>query len=235
MTTTATDHDVRLCRCGCGERVTKAGSRYLRGHWAKQQKANRDLELLPGPDDDIDVGEAEPLADEDGPAADDQIPQWVLDGADGPPPGSDEDDRPVRQASQPGHLSAPRAGRQAGKPRTAKVRVTATVRKDVQAKIRFVLLPAANVWKVRDPICGSVFEAQEPDISEALAELVCDSADLLAWFTGPAGGFMKYFKLLMAVQPVAMAVWAHHVAHAEFQFVGGDGQPVQQQPPAFAA
>ena len=43
---------------------------------------------------------------------------------------------------------------------------------------------------------------------------------------------MKYFRLLMAVQPVAVIVWAHHMAHA--QIIPADAQqPPQQQ--AYAA
>jgi len=176
----------------------------------------------------VDAGDAEPEDDPGEPDLD--VPEWLLRGEQ-PPQTADDEELPPDKA--PGHLRSAKAGRNAGKPRT-RVRVTATVRKDVQAKIGFVLYPAGQVWSVRDPFCGGTFLQQVPDISEAMADLVCDSPDLLAWFTGPAGGFMKYFKLIMAVQPVAMAVWAHHIAHGPQPAYPQDAQQPPQMP-AYAA
>jgi len=104
----------------------------------------------------------------------------------------------------------------------------------VHAKIRFVLMPAGRAWASRDPLCGGTFARQEPEISDALAEIVCDSPDLLRWFTGPAGGFMKYFRLLMALEPVALTLWGHHVAHGQVVLAEGEAQQPPQMP-AYAA
>jgi hypothetical protein len=84
-------------------------------------------------------------------------------------------------------------------------------------------------WQVRDSMCGPVFVEQEPQISAALAEIVCDSPDLLNWFTGPAGGYMKYFNLIMALWPVLLVLWMHHIAHAD------EAAPPAPRQPAFAA
>jgi hypothetical protein len=224
---TITDAGPRICACGCGQEVI--GSRaapgqpaWKRGH---KLKAGGKLTPLPGPEDDLDAGEADPDEPEaPGEPGGFDVPDWVSEGSDGPPGPEITADKP------PGRLAEPRAsGRQSGKART---RVTAGIRKDVEAKIRFVLLPAGQAWAIRDAPCGGTFARQEPEISAALAEIVCDSPDLLAWFTGPAGGFMKYFRLLMACQPAAVTVWMHHMAHAEV--VAGDPtQPPQQ--PAYAA
>jgi hypothetical protein len=231
MTTMQTEP--RICACGCGEPVI--GSRkppgepvWKRGH--KLRSTGGKLTSLPGPDDnldseDLDAGEAYP--DDQPPELGDDLPDWLLNGSDGPPAPEEPEitaDRP------PGRISEPRtSGKRSGK---ANTRVTANLRKDVEAKIRFVLMPAGQAWSIRDQICGGTFLQQEPEISAALAEIVCDSPDLLAWFTGPAGGFMKYFRLLMAIQPVAMTAWAHHARHAQFM-PADPNQPPQQQ--AYAA
>jgi hypothetical protein len=98
------------------------------------------------------------------------------------------------------------------KSRTAKAKVTLAQRKDIQAKISImVALPSAIVAR-RDPICGGALMGQVPDISEALAELVCDSADLVEFFTS-SSGYMKWLKLATALQPVAEVAWQHHVSH----------------------
>jgi hypothetical protein len=214
MTTTTADPGLKPCDCGCGELVK---GRFKRGHYLRDQK-NR-LDKLPGPDDELDgaepadAGEAIPEGGPPGPRAD------VAEGA-------DED------VEIPADKPAGRLKEKSGKPSPkAKVRVTAGLRKDVHAKIRFVLLPAGQAWQARDPLCGGTFVAQEPDISDALADIVCDSPDLLAWFTGPAGGFMKYFRLAMALQPVGISLWLHHIAHSEL----AAGDPQQHQMPAYAA
>jgi hypothetical protein len=71
-----------------------------------------------------------------------------------------------------------------------------------------------QVWKARDPLCGGVFVTQRPEIADALTDIVCDSADLVDFFTGTGGAFMKYLKLGAALWPVAEVVMAHHVVHS---------------------
>ena len=165
------------------------------------------LAPIPGPDSD----EAEP--DDDDEFGDDgEIPAELLEQQEDSEPEEEQERKTEPAHPLPGFLRD-------GKPKRAKVpapkiRVTAAIRKDVEAKIRFVLMPSAQLFAMRDPVCGSVAVEQEPEISSAFAEIVCDSPDLVAWFTGPAGGFMKYFRLVMAVQPVLMIGWAHHIAHA---------------------
>lgn len=232
---TTTQAAPRLCACGCGGEVI--GSRapegqpaWKRGHKLKTTAGK--LTALPGPDDDLDsedldAGEASLDGDgQDGEIGDD-LPDWLTSGQGGPPAPEEPEipaDRP------PGRLGEKASGKGGAK---GKTRITATLRKDVHAKIRFVLYPAGQAWQIRDQPCGGTFVQQEPEISAALAEIVCDSPDLLAWFTGPAGGFMKYFRLVMAVQPVAFMLWSHHVAHVQLVPAGDPNQPQQQ--PAYAA
>ena len=92
-------------------------------------------------------------------------------------------------------------------------RITNTIRADINAKISMPLTIAGGIWAARDPLCGGRFLEQREPIADALTDIVCDSADLVAFFTGPGGAFMKYLNLGAAVWPVAEMVAAHHVYH----------------------
>lgn len=221
MTTATADPALHPCACGDPDCTEMVRGTYARGHYAKMaSRAAKGLLLDDGLDDDED----EPNGN------DDQLTQADRDAlADAMRDNAADAEIPADKP--PGRLKDKR-GSKAPPPRvTPKVKVTAAIRTDVHAKIRFALRPLGGVWQARDQICGSVFLEQEPEISDALADIVCDSPDLLAFFTGPGGGFMKYLKLAMAFQPVAMVLWMHHIAHAIAD--GPDGQPVQA--PAFAA
>lgn len=223
MTTTTADPALKPCQCGdpgCDKMVKGT---YARGHYAKM--ARNTLARLPGPDDDPDEADD---PDAPGPGSNGHLSQADLDVlADSMQDNADEPEPEIPADRPAGRLKEPRGKTSAAKTR---IRVTAAVKRDVHAKIRFGLVPAGRVWQARDPVCGGTFLMQEPEISTALADIVCDSPDLLAWFTGPAGGFMKYFNLIMALQPVALTMWAHHIAH-----LGDQGEMDGQQPPQMPA
>ena len=93
-------------------------------------------------------------------------------------------------------------------------RITASIRGDIDAKIRFALQVPGTIWQARDPLCGGTFIEQIPETAEAFTDIVCDSADLVAFFTGPGGNFMKLLKLGAALMPVVQVTMAHHVYHS---------------------
>ena len=136
---------------------------------------------------------------------------------------------------EPGHLKIAPGGRGRGREKAPKgkpVRLTAAITKDIAAKVKLMVVMPGKVWEVRDPACGGIWMEQSDDISEALTEIVLDSPDLVNFFTSSAGGFMKWFKLAAAVQPVGVMVWAHHVAHTVAVVPQGEAG---QQMPAYAA
>jgi len=90
-------------------------------------------------------------------------------------------------------------------------RITVSLRADINAKISMPLEIGGRIWEARDPLCGGVFVRQRPDIADALTDIVCDSPDLVAFFTGPGGAFMKYLNLGAALWPVIEMTAAHHV------------------------
>lgn len=98
--------------------------------------------------------------------------------------------------------------------RPRKVTVSAAMRNDINAKISMPLEIMGQIWAARDPLCGGRFLEQRPAIAEAFTDIVVDSADLVAFFTGPGGTFMKYLNVGAAVWPVAEMVAAHHVYHS---------------------
>lgn len=126
-----------------------------------------------------------------------------------------EDVTEVVSDPEPEHTTnrGKKARRTPPRTRTTARPVAQATKRDIQAKVSMILLPAGAVWQTRDAECGSAFVNNTPDIAEALTDIIVDSPDLVKWFTGTGGSFMKYFKLLMALQPVAMTVVQHHVMH----------------------
>lgn len=97
-------------------------------------------------------------------------------------------------------------------PRQSRTRVTAAVKKDVEAKIAMMVgLPAAMLTPY-DPICFGALTDVTPELAKALTDLAVQSPDLVAWFTS-SGKFMTWFSIAMILQPVAVAAYKHHVTH----------------------
>lgn len=105
------------------------------------------------------------------------------------------------------------------------------MRRDIEAKVGIALEVPARVWQARDPWCGGAFVQQLPETRAAFTDLVCESPDMVAWFTGVGGGFMKWLNVLVALQPVGTMMYAHHIAHAVGQEdEHGHGQAAGQVP-----
>jgi hypothetical protein len=116
------------------------------------------------------------------------------------------------------------------------VKVTPAVRKDIRAKLALLLGLPASIVKRRDPVCGTVMLQQVPDVSDALADIMCDSPDLVAFFTSSGSGYMKWLTLATALQPVLETGFKHHVSHSiGNQENEGSGPPVHQDWSRYAA
>jgi hypothetical protein len=184
------------------------GGKWVRGHAARGEGGFRGPRLIPPPDDSVwddDVGELEP--DDIGPA-----PGIAPEPAETASPTAPIEAGPALPP-EPGKAK----GWNFGKPKTVKgkpPKLTAAVVKDIDAKISFALEVPARVWAARDPVCGGTFVAQRGEISAALTEIVCQSSDLVAWFSGSGGQFMLWLNLAAACWPVATVVMAHHVYHS---------------------
>jgi hypothetical protein len=110
-------------------------------------------------------------------------------------------------------------------------RITVGIRADINAKISMPLEIMGQIWAARDSLCGGTFLAQRPAIADAFTDIVCESADLVAFFTGPGGAFMKYLNAGAALWPVIEVVAAHHVYHS----VAIEEPEPQPNPSSYAA
>ena len=208
------------CACGCGQKVSE-GKTWVRGH-SQRGRGGFDpqrhglVPAFPPPGSDFDTLAAEaelfgPMIDVDAAASASESPQ-----PDGPPTPSIR----VPGPSGPGEDEPPAHARREWRQRTrgrkpkAAPKITTAIHGDIHAKLSFMLEIPGQLWAARDPICGGTFVEQRPAIADALTDIVCESADLVAFFTGPAGGFMRYLNLAVALMPVGQAVMAHHVYHS---------------------
>jgi hypothetical protein len=122
----------------------------------------------------------------------------------------------------------PPAKHQTSKTRAVRgsVRITAKVRKDVEGKVAFFLSMLTMGVQLRDPYCGRVLDEQSLKIAEKATPIICQSPQLVEWFT-KAGGYMLWMDLALAVQPVAWMAVQHHLMHTVGDVKEGDGsEPV---------
>jgi hypothetical protein len=204
MTVTA-EAELSPCACGCGEQVK---GEWKRGHWSRGRADGRPEPLLtPAEINDLDTA-MPPDGSQIPPGGVSREPQEIIQPG-GPQDGGGQLDPPAAHSGRDWAKAA--AG---GKPPKAQARVTATVRKDIGAKVGLMLEMPARIWAARDPICGGAFVEARPEISAAVTDLVCQSNDLVEWFTGQGGMFMLWLNLAVAVGPVASIVLAHHVMHS---------------------
>jgi hypothetical protein len=133
-------------------------------------------------------------------------------GADRPPARS----APAAEPDEPPAHARRKRGRPPGSKNEApkRARIAVGIRADINAKVSMPLEVGGTIWAARDQLCGGVFLAQRPAIAEALTDIICESPDLVAWFTGPASGFMRYLNLAGALWPVVEMIGAHHVYHS---------------------
>jgi len=122
-------------------------------------------------------------------------------------PGGGQDGTGDLRDAEPAHGSR----EWGGPPRAA--RVTAAVRRDIGAKIGIPMAVLGAIWEARDPVCGGRFQEQRSKLALDLATLACDSPWWVSFFTGPAGGYMKYVQMAADLWPVVEMILAHHVTH----------------------
>ena len=90
-------------------------------------------------------------------------------------------------------------------------KVSAKTKDDIAASCGMVGMLVLPPIVARDPFCGGALTENFQAITDALVPLLCRSATVVGFFTDTAGDFMLWFKLAMALAPVAMAVGQHHV------------------------
>ena len=170
-----------------------------------------EFEIIDG--DDVGLPPlAEPPAPEPGPA-----PWWEQDTEAAPEPG------PVIPDPAPAKIGRRGGGKSSGR------KPTAAVAQDIRAKVGMMVDVPARLWAVRDPVCGVMAVQQSAAMADAWTAIVLDSPELVAWFSGPAGGFMKWVDVIMATYPVAMTVYAHHIARTVETPANGEAPRADRQ------
>lgn len=133
--------------------------------------------------------------------------------------GIQEDPEPFEKPNARTRFLGKGSGRRPAAPTKPGRRPSIAVQKDVRAKTAMLLSLPATVWATKDPYCGEVAKAAVPEVSEALADIFCDSPEIVAWFT-TSGQFTKYLKLAVALKELAVTFVQHHVTHS----IGDDAE-----------
>lgn len=97
-----------------------------------------------------------------------------------------------------------------GKHKAPPPRVPPHVRKEVTEKLSAMLEFFALGWQLRDPVCGQVLEDQSEAITARMVAIICKRPKMLSWFLS-GDDYTDWLMLATALQPVAAAIWSHHV------------------------
>jgi len=97
-----------------------------------------------------------------------------------------------------------------GKPYSPPIKITASVRKDIEGKLAFMLSMTANLVQITDSTCGGVIMEQSPAIAQKLTPILCQSPAVVKWFKSGTN-FLMYVDLLMALTPVVVSIYTHHM------------------------
>lgn len=103
------------------------------------------------------------------------------------------------------------ASRPAPKIPKAPPRVTAKTKSDMSAAVGMVGMLVLPPITARDPYCGGALTENLQPIANAVVPLLCRSERVVSFFTEEASDWMLWFKLAVAVAPVAVAVGQHHL------------------------
>ena len=177
-----------------------------------------------GPDwDDVGGEDPDPLAgveDDDTAAAGSHGP------ADGPPPPADLNEARERFAGKPKRPGWAKDGKPS-KPVAPPVKVTKAVVSDIEGKLTLLLTGPAVFWQMADPLCGGAFADNLENIVRKAVPLIAQSPDAVRWFT-KGTTFLLWLDLVWALQPVAQAVYAHHIAATVMVLPDGRVVPSQR-------
>lgn len=104
------------------------------------------------------------------------------------------------------------------------VPLTDEQRVDVEAILELFFQPLLTGLAMRDPYCGGELLEHWDRIREKSLPLIARSPAVVEWMT-KAGGAMDWLAFAAALQPVATAVWRHHVSHSVVLDDDGHAQP----------
>lgn len=108
----------------------------------------------------------------------------------------------------------PKPGKRTGRTRTRRpattTKATTAQRKQVEDALLLLMTVIGGGVSLRDRVCGPAITGQAEAVAKAAAPIVCRNPAMLAWFVGGAG-FMDFFAVVVALQPIIGTAWSHHV------------------------
>jgi hypothetical protein len=185
-----------------------------RGKLPEEARAAFEVQHGAPVEQDEDVSSADDSDLDDEFESDDQTSSRNLDEVPdllGPPADLDEARQRAGRDPEPRHLVRGRA-RRTPKPKDDQppIKITKAVQADITGKLAFWLSIPAEPWLRVDPYCGGAYAGQVDEIALKMAPLVCQSPDLVRWFS-KSTTFIMWTELGIAVRPVVEAIIAHHV------------------------
>lgn len=208
-----------LCECGCGEYLPEGSTRrYKRGHSPAFKASGRTVSR-PRASANSDSGwtEVTPETASQIPAEVKQDAWWEInDGG-----GFSIKDAAAITPDDPDPWGETKENKN-----PLEIKITASVRRDIEGKLAFMFGMTGNLWQMVDPVCGTALMQNSPNICKALVPIMCQSQAVVAWFQ-KASNFSMYLNLIMAVFPVLSVIYAHHLSHS----IGQGGQSVNGHVP----
>lgn len=109
------------------------------------------------------------------------------------------------------------------KPKTT-IRVTASVRRDVEGMLAFAFGMSGQMWSMIDPLCGGTMLENGPKLAKAYTPIICQSPSAVKFIT-KSGKFAMYIEAAVATWPIVQTVFAHHIVkNAGSQLATSNGQ-----------
>lgn len=167
-------------------------------------------------------GDGDSDSEEDGPDWDSAAAELIADPGEPDPPPAASREQPVSSLDEArerigSRNRQPAWAREGGKRTRArpaaepKMKVTAAIKADVEAKLVLVLGLVGVPWKAADPYCGGQWCDDVESMAKAWAPLLCQSAEVVRFFTRTST-FMLWVAALASMQNVASCVFSHHIA-----------------------
>jgi hypothetical protein len=91
-------------------------------------------------------------------------------------------------------------------------RVTAELKRSIRGKLALLTLAPLGLARHYDPVCGGALVEVKDDLLDWAVDGICDSPDLLKWFSA-GKGYMRLVTLLTILEPVGITACQHHVTH----------------------
>ena len=113
-------------------------------------------------------------------------------------------ERALGEDPEPAYASGPKVPK-------SRPKVSAKTKGEITGAVGMIGMLIGPPLMGMDPYCGGALMENWGKIAEAVVPLLCQSATVVSFFTDQASDWMLWFKLAIALAPVAAAVGRHHI------------------------